>query len=69
MDSRRRSRGDVLTVQSVHSRTPIRRRRGCVGSLELEGGSTETVVCDLVFDGAWRGALASRHFNPAGLDT
>lgn len=33
-----------------------------VGRLELESGSAETVVCDLVFDAAWQGALAARHF-------
>lgn len=34
-----------------------------VGSLELDGGSAETVVCDLVFDAAWQGTLAARHFH------
>ena len=34
-----------------------------VGSLQLEGGSAEAVVCDLVFDAAWRGTLAARHFS------
>jgi type III restriction enzyme len=33
-----------------------------VGSLALEGGSEQQVVCDLVFDVDWRGSLASRHF-------
>ncbi len=37
-----------------------------VGSLALEGGSTEDVVCDLVFDAAWQGKLAARHFATAG---
>lgn len=34
-----------------------------VGSLELDGGSAEVVVCDLVFDAAWQGTLAARYFN------
>ena len=36
-----------------------------VGSLELDGGSAESVHCDLVFDAGWRGALAQRFFAPA----
>ena len=36
-----------------------------VGSLELDCGSADTLVCDLVFDAGWRGTLAARHFNPA----
>jgi type III restriction enzyme len=34
-----------------------------VGSLELEGGSDQRVVCDLVFEPAWQGALAQRFFS------
>jgi type III restriction enzyme len=33
-----------------------------VGSLELEGAGSESVVCDLVFDQAWQGTLAQRYF-------
>lgn len=36
-----------------------------IGSLELAAGGAERVVCDLVFDAAWQGSLAARHFNPA----
>ena len=36
-----------------------------VGSLELQGGSADTVVCDLVFDAGWSGTLAGRYFNPS----
>jgi len=34
------------------------------GSLELVGGtgSSETVVCDLIFDADWQGSLEARHF-------
>lgn len=32
-----------------------------VGELALEGAGREQVVCDLVFDDAWRGTLSSRH--------
>lgn len=35
-----------------------------IGALELAGSGDETVVCDLVFDAAWKGALASRYFTP-----
>ncbi len=46
--------------------TAFRDERGQkVGSLELESGSHDAVVCDLVFDGAWRGALAAHFFNAA----
>jgi type III restriction enzyme len=34
-----------------------------IGSLELATGHAERVVCDLVFDEAWQGALAARYFN------
>lgn len=36
-----------------------------IGSLELQTAQRETVVCDLVFDAAWQGALAQRFFSPA----
>lgn len=36
-----------------------------LGTLELEGAATETVVCELVFDAAWRGTLAARYFSAA----
>jgi hypothetical protein len=34
-----------------------------VGELAPEGTSRQQVVCDLVFDDAWRGAISSRHFS------
>lgn len=34
-----------------------------VGQLALEGTSRQQVICDLVFDDAWRGAISSRHFS------
>ncbi|MBI3373354.1 MAG: DEAD/DEAH box helicase family protein [Betaproteobacteria bacterium] len=34
-----------------------------VGELALEGTSRQQVICDLVFDDAWRGAISSRHFS------
>lgn len=34
-----------------------------IGSLALEGAARETVICDLVFDAAWSGALAARYFD------
>ena len=37
-------------------------RWGRVGEIELVGES-ESVVCDLVFDTAWEGSLAARHFD------
>ena len=33
-----------------------------IGELELVSRQGQTVVCDLVFDQAWQGTLASRHF-------
>ena len=36
-----------------------------VGELALEGVVEQRVVCDLVFDDAWRGALSARHFRNA----
>jgi type III restriction enzyme len=33
-----------------------------VGSLQLEGGAVQQVVCDLVFDAGWQGQLAKDHF-------
>lgn len=33
-----------------------------VGELSLEGATRQQVMCDLVFDEAWRGAISSRHF-------
>ena len=33
-----------------------------VGSLALSGGTTEDLVCDLVFDADWQGSLAARYF-------
>jgi type III restriction enzyme len=33
-----------------------------VGELTLEGIGQETVVCDLVFDDAWMGAISNRYF-------
>ena len=42
----------------------FRDERGSVaGELVLEGG-TEDVVCDIVFDEAWRGAMDQRYFAP-----
>lgn len=35
-----------------------------IGSLELTGGPSEHITCDLVFDQAWRGELAQRYFSP-----
>ena len=35
-----------------------------VGELALEGPTRQQVVCDLVFDDAWRGAVSSRYFSP-----
>lgn len=32
------------------------------GELELVGGETTRLVCDLVFDAAWQGSLEARHF-------
>ncbi|MDP1646821.1 MAG: DEAD/DEAH box helicase family protein [Rubrivivax sp.] len=37
-----------------------------VGSLALEGGSAEELICDLVFDAAWQGTLAERCFSATG---
>lgn len=34
------------------------------GELELLGQG-QSVVCDLILDGDWRGSLNSRHFAPA----
>ena len=50
----------------------FRDERGRVaGGLALEGGSTDDVVCDLVFSEAWRGQMEQRYFGeavqPAGL--
>ena len=50
----------------------LRDERGRVaGGLALEGGSTDDVVCDLVFSEAWRGQMEQRYFGeavqPAGL--
>jgi type III restriction enzyme len=39
-----------------------------IGSLSLAGAQQEVVICDLVFDEAWQGALASRYFNPPAAD-
>ncbi|HOM14171.1 MAG TPA: DEAD/DEAH box helicase family protein, partial [Rubrivivax sp.] len=36
-----------------------------IGSLELQTAQRETVICDLVFDEAWQGALAHRFFSPS----
>ena len=36
-----------------------------IGTLELQTAERETVVCDMVFDAAWQGALAHRFFSPA----
>ncbi len=36
-----------------------------IGALELQTTEHETVLCDLVFDEAWQGALAHRYFSPA----
>ena len=32
------------------------------GELELTGASSEAVVCDIVFDAAWRGVMDRRYF-------
>ena len=40
-------------------------RFASAGELVLEGGR-ERLVCDLVFDTAWRGSLDKRHFDSAG---
>lgn len=42
-------------------------RFASAGELVLEGGR-ERLVCDLVFDQAWRGALEQRHFGVASQD-
>jgi type III restriction enzyme len=34
-----------------------------IGALELHSAQADTVVCDLVFDEAWQGVLAQRHFS------
>ncbi len=34
------------------------------GELILEGSATEDIVCDLIFDQAWEGALEDRYFTP-----
>jgi type III restriction enzyme len=39
-----------------------------IGSLELSAADTEDVVCDLVFDAAWQGALAARYFGDTAAD-
>ena len=45
----------------------FRDERGMVaGGLALEGGSTDDVVCDLVFSEAWRGQMDQRYFGDAG---
>ena len=41
-------------------------RGSVIGELVLEGGS-EDVVCDLVFDDAWRGVMNERYFGSAPL--
>ena len=38
--------------------------RGVFGELELVGGSSDAVVCDIVFDEAWRGVMDKRYFTP-----
>ena len=40
-------------------------RFASAGELVLEGGR-ERLVCDLVFDTAWRGSLDKRYFDSAG---
>jgi len=35
-----------------------------VGQLALADGSRQEVVCDLLIDQAWQGALEARHFGP-----
>jgi type III restriction enzyme len=36
------------------------------GELELTHGEAERLVCDMVFDTAWRGSIAARHFPSQG---
>jgi type III restriction enzyme len=38
-----------------------------VGSLELAGGTDQELICDLVFDQAWRGELAQRYFSAVSV--
>ncbi len=42
----------------------FRDERASAGELVLTGGGTEDVVCDLVFNDAWRGVMDKRYFSP-----